>query len=76
MSIVFLVLAFVFIALWQVPPLLKGHSKELVTFSILMLFAFTLAILQIMGVKLPNPTRGIEFLVRQITTVRFDYQPF
>ncbi len=77
MSILFLVLAFVLMVLWQVPPLLKGKKyKELVSFSVLTLFAFTLALLQILGVKLPDPTKGIVFLVRQITTAKFNYQPF
>lgn len=77
MKVIFLIIAFIFITLWQVPVLLKGKSyKELVAFSVLLLLSFTLALIQVLGVKLFNPSKLIEFLVHQITSTRFDYQPF
>lgn len=77
MNVVFLIIAFILAILWQVPVLLKGKSyKELIAFSVLLVLSFTLALLQVLGVRLFNTTKLIEFLVQQITSIRFDYQPF
>ncbi|KJS87214.1 MAG: hypothetical protein JM58_04950 [Peptococcaceae bacterium BICA1-8] len=63
--IILLITAFIGIALFEVPGLVhKKYWRELIVFLLFLLFAFILSLLQIMGVKLPNPTKGIEFVVK------------
>lgn len=77
MKIFLLAVACELIALMEVPRLLKNkHYKDLTVFVILLLFSFTIALMQIMGVVLPNPTKGIGFLVEQVSKVRFQFKEF
>ncbi|WP_227762189.1 hypothetical protein [Zhaonella formicivorans] len=74
MNIVWLVLAFIAMALLEVPRLLKNKSyKELTVFAVFWCFSFTLALLEVLGIRLPNPSKGIEFLVRRVTEIKFGY---
>ena len=71
MSILLLILACGFIALLEAPRLLKAKSyKDLSVFIVLLLFSFTLALLQILEVPLPNPYKGINYIVKQMTSIR------
>ena len=56
-----LVVVFVLIAWHEVPSLLRDRLYgELAVFATLMLLAFVLSVLQVMGVTIPNPMRGLE----------------
>ncbi|MGI6082899.1 MAG: hypothetical protein ACOYEP_08515 [Limnochordia bacterium] len=53
-----LIVIFLLIAWHEVPPLRRDKLHgELVAFVVLMLMAFALSALQVMGVNLPNPLK-------------------
>lgn len=55
------------------PGLIRNkHWRELAVFSTLLLFAFTLAVLQNYGVKLPSPSKMIDFLVRDLMHLNYE----
>jgi hypothetical protein len=62
-----LILAFLGVALFEVPNLIRNkHWRELTFFSAFLAFAFLLSLLQILNVELPNPIRGIQYLIKDI----------
>ncbi|AFM43018.1 hypothetical protein Desaci_4156 [Desulfosporosinus acidiphilus SJ4] len=62
-----LILVFIGIALVEVPGLIrKKYWRELIVFSTFLSFSFIVALLQTIGVKLPNPMRGIDYLIKDI----------
>lgn len=65
MKIFLLILAFTGIALVEIPGLFrKKQWGELAAFFVLLAIGFTLSLLQAIGVKVPNPDKGIEFLIK------------
>jgi hypothetical protein len=67
-----LVTAFIGIALFEVPVLIKKkYWRELFVFSVLMLVAFIFAALPIIGVKVPTFLSLIEYLI--IDILRLDF---
>jgi hypothetical protein len=67
MLIILLISAFLGIILFEVPGLIqKQYWRELVVFSAFLLFAFIVSLLQVLGVKLPNPNTGIEQLIKGV----------
>ena len=70
MMILLLIMAFIGIGLFEIPGLIqKKYWRELIVFLIFLLFTFVVSILQVMGVQLPNPTKGIEFLVNMVKSI-------
>ncbi|WP_273484869.1 hypothetical protein [Desulforamulus ruminis] len=66
--IILIVLAFGVIVFLEVPGLVKKKAwRELAVFSFFLILGFTLALLQVMGVALPNPNHAIEALFRPFT---------
>jgi len=64
MKVLLLIFAFTSIALIDIPGILRKKLwGELAIFSILLVIGFTLSLLQVIGVKLPNPNRSIESLI-------------
>ncbi|WP_199242486.1 hypothetical protein [Desulfosporosinus fructosivorans] len=71
--IVLLLLAFIVIVLIEVPSLIKKkHWRELTVFSILLVTAFIMALLQIIGVTMPNPFHGTTYLIRDILHLNYN----
>ncbi|KJS82059.1 MAG: hypothetical protein JM58_15910 [Peptococcaceae bacterium BICA1-8] len=67
MKVFILILTFSGIAFIQVPVLIKKRQwGELTVIFILLAIGFTLSLLQTIGVKVPDPNKGIEFLIKQI----------
>ena len=65
MKIGLLIIIFAGIALMEIPDLLrKERWNELTTFLALLAIGFTLSILQTTGIKVPNPNKGIEHLIK------------
>lgn len=65
--IAFLVVLFLGIILLEVPGLIKKKMwGELATFSAYLLIGVGLCIPQLLGVRLPNPTKAIEALFRPV----------
>lgn len=70
--ITLLILAFVGIALYEIPKLVrKKHLHDLVVFSSFFMFAFLFSFLQSIGVKFPNPLTVITNIVKLLNTYRF-----
>lgn len=57
----------------EAPKLLKAKGyKDLVVFLVMLLFSFALVVMQILGTTIPNPTKAIQYLVKQTINIRFD----
>ncbi|MBZ4653980.1 MAG: putative rane protein [Peptococcaceae bacterium] len=66
--IALLLLLFIGIILLEVPALIKKKMwRELVAFSVYLLAGMALSIPQVLGVKLPNPTKVIEVVFKPIS---------
>lgn len=62
-----LILAFLVIAVLEIPELFRKRLwGELAAFAVLFVIGFILGFLQAIGVKLPSPNKGIEFLVKTV----------
>ena len=70
MKILMLISAFIFIAWLEIPQLLKKkHWNELATFVVLFVIGFTLSFLHSIDVNLPNPNKGIEYLIKLVQSM-------
>lgn len=67
MKIGLIIIVFASMALMEIPSLLKKErGNELATFLVLLTIGFTLSFLQVIGVKIPNPNKGIEYLIKLV----------
>lgn len=67
MKVFILILTFSGIAFIQAPSLIrKKQWGELTVVFVLLAIGFTLSLLQTIGVQVPNPNKGIEFLIKQM----------
>jgi hypothetical protein len=65
--LVLLVTAFAAIAMYEVPQMAKEHHwRDLTVFSVLLLSTFTLGVLMLMKVNVPNPLKLVEAVVRSL----------
>lgn len=65
MKVLILILVFTGIALIEALGLFrKKQWGEFAAFCILLTIGFTLSLLQTIDVKVPNPNKGIEFLIK------------
>lgn len=68
MKVFMLILAFTGIALVDIPGLIrKKQRSELAVVVLLLIVGFTLSLLQAIDIKIPNPNKGIEFLIKLFT---------
>lgn len=68
--LILLVITFLGIILFEVPGLIqKRYWRELAAFSFFLLLAFVISLLQVLGVKIPNPNTGIEQLVKGVISL-------
>ncbi|MDI7248080.1 MAG: hypothetical protein QME92_11555 [Bacillota bacterium] len=67
MPAVLLALAFAVMVAYEVPGMIRRREwGELVLFLVLVSFGFVVSFLQTIGVRVPNPVRGIEFLTGKV----------
>lgn len=67
-----LITVFIGIILFEVPNLIrKKYWRELIVFAIFLLLAFIMTLLQTIGVKLPNPVKGIQYLIKDILHLNY-----
>jgi len=67
MKVLMLILIFSGAALIDIPGLFRNKQwGELITASILLAIGFVLSLLLIIGVKIPNPNKGIEKLIESL----------
>lgn len=66
--IVLLIMTFIGIILFETPGLIKKKMwRELAAFSMYLSIGMALSIPQVLGIKLPNPTKAIEALFKPIS---------
>ena len=67
MSVVMIVIAFIAIAAYETPGLVRNKLwKDLVVFAGLVIFGFVISLLQAIGIPVPNPIKGIEYLTEKV----------
>lgn len=67
MLILVLLLIFAVIIWFEVPSLIKKQMwGELIVFSVLIVLGMVMSIAQTLGIKLPNPTKGIELIFKPL----------
>lgn len=67
MKVILVVLIFGVLALIDLPGLYrKKQWPEFITSSVIFSLGFVLSVFHVMGVKLPNPNKGIEYLIKLI----------
>jgi len=65
--VVLLILAYAAIIAYEMPGTIRRKERgELALFIALVVLAFTLSLLQAIGVPVPNPAKGIEFLTGRL----------
>ncbi len=63
-------LVFAAIIWYEVPPLLKKKMRgELIAFSVLMVLAMVMGYAQILEIKLPNPTKLLQFIFSPVVSL-------
>ena len=68
-----LVIIFIIIGIVDLPKLIKKKQwYDLSVFSIFFLFAFTTALLQTLGVPIPSPVKGAEFVIKDVLHLNYD----
>lgn len=66
--VILLVLAFLIMVLLEVPGLVKKKAwRELTAFSFFLILAFALALPQVLGLEVPNPSDAIEALYMPVS---------
>ncbi len=64
---ILIILGYLIIGVFEIVPLVKHKQiKELVVYSILFSFAFTLSLLLSLDVKIPSPAIPIENIIKSI----------
>lgn len=70
MKILMVISAFIFIGWLEIPKMIKKKQRnELATFLVLLAIGFTLSFLQSIDVKLPNPNKGIEYMINLVQSI-------
>ncbi len=65
---IMLIIIFILIAIVQYPKLINTESRrEVIIFTVFLVFAFVFSILQKIGVEIPSPYSGIEKIVKLFT---------
>lgn len=68
--IVLVISVFIIIAWLHIPILIKQKlCRELAAFSVLLGIGFVLSLLQVIGIKIPSPNKGIMILVESIYNI-------
>lgn len=67
MSVVLLVISFIAIVAYEAPDIIRERQwGQLALFIVLVLLGFTISLLQAIGIPVPNPVKGIEFLTGKV----------
>ena len=72
MIIILDVLAFLVIGYFNVPQLVRAKEwRELTVFSCLYAFGLTLSILLIIGVTIPSPIKGAQYILKDVLNLHY-----
>lgn len=72
MKVFWVLCAFAAIALCDLPSLIKNkRKKEILVFSIFLLFCCTICVLYALDVKLPSPMKGFLYFFSEVLHIDF-----
>lgn len=72
MIIILVVLAFLVIAYFNVPKLIRAKEwRELTVFMSLYTLGMTLSILLIIGVTIPSPIKGAQYILKDVLNLHY-----
>lgn len=72
MTIILVVLAFLIIGYFNVPKLIRAKEwRELTVFLALYAFGMTLSILLIIGVTIPSPIKGAQYILKDVLHLNY-----
>ncbi|HEX2927474.1 MAG TPA: hypothetical protein VHP38_14660 [Ruminiclostridium sp.] len=61
------------LTLIEAPGLIRKKSwRELAVFSVLMVLGFLISLFQTMNIKIPNPVRTTQYIVRSLLHLSYD----
>ncbi|WP_026881528.1 hypothetical protein [Clostridium akagii] len=67
-----LIMIFIGIILIEVPGLIKNkYWHELKIFSVFLIIAFIMSLFYIIGIPIPNPVKGEEYLIKHILHLNY-----
>lgn len=67
-----IIIVFIGIILFELPTLIKNrYSSDIIVFLALIMIAFIISILFICNIPLPNPIRGISYLVKDLLHLNY-----
>ncbi|MBV7275360.1 hypothetical protein I6U48_20885 [Clostridium sp. PL3] len=67
-----LIIIFIGIILFEAPVMIKkGYWHELKVFLGFLTVAFTMSLFYITGVPIPNPVKGMEYLVKDVMHLNY-----
>lgn len=67
-----LIIIFISITFYEVPEMIKNkYWRELKIFSIFLIIAFILSLFYILGMPIPNPVKGMEFVVKDLLHLNY-----
>lgn len=70
--IVFLIVAFAAIILFEVPAMIKKKQwRELAAYSVLMVIAIVISVMYALDIKVPNPVKNTQYYVKNLTEYLF-----
>jgi O-antigen/teichoic acid export membrane protein len=70
--VLLIILFYGIVALFQIPALIKKkHWRELMAFSFFLVLAFVLNLLQALDINIPNPAKGIQYVVEDVLHLKY-----
>lgn len=70
--VLLLIIIFIGIILFEVPEMIRnGYWHELKIFSVFLIAAFTISLLYILGIPIPNPVKGMEYVVKDLLHLNY-----
>jgi len=70
--VLLLIIIFIGIILVDVPDMIKsGYWHELKIFSVFLVAAFIMSVLYIIGIPIPNPVKGMEYVVKDLLHLNY-----
>ncbi|MDP4146216.1 MAG: hypothetical protein Q8936_17310 [Bacillota bacterium] len=67
-----LIIIFIVIILFDVPEMIKKeYWRELKVYSVFLIIAFTMSIFLVTGLPIPNPVKGMEYVVKDILHLNY-----
>lgn len=67
-----LIIIFIGITFFEVPEMIRnGYWHELKMFSVFLIAAFTMSLLYILGIPIPNPVKGMEYVVKDLLHLNY-----